>query len=174
MSERITEARKFDGLKRWQHVYRYAMAGRHIEDDWLVVDAACGTGYASRILPGRYVGVDKISKEETIIGRGSQYVQGDLNSLVYTSPVDAWLSFETIEHLDDPRQLVANSEQARHIRCFSVPIYEGAENNPYHTRKYTRDDLDEMLVHKDWFSFYRAVQPGGYYLVFQTRIQARG
>lgn len=75
------------------------------------LDAACGTGYGSSLLrrygAAHVTGVD-LSPEALAEARarhaapGVTYVQADLLDLPFARPFGAVVSFETIEHLDEP------------------------------------------------------------------------
>ncbi len=161
--ERMTDDPRFDGQKRWEHVYRYAVAGRYLDRAWRVVDAACGTGYARRFLPhAKYYGIDKHA------GPGVNCV-ADLETYAATGSYEAWLSFETVEHLHNPGRLVQNAHRATRFCAFSVPIYPGAEHNRYHTRAYTADDLRALVQHPEWRTVHEETQDGRYFLLFQGR-----
>lgn len=157
--ERITDDPRFDGWQRWHHVYRYAVAGAYLDRDWTVVDAPCGTGYAKRFLPGHYIGLDR-HLEPTI----------DLERYQPSFDYDAWLCFEGIEHLHDPTSLIAAAHRAKHFCAFSVPVYEGAELNPFHTRAWTKDELRDAVASQDWMTVHEEVQSGRYFLLFQKRV----
>jgi hypothetical protein len=159
--ERITDDPRFDGWQRHHHVYRYALAGRYLDRDWTVVDAPCGTGYAQRFIPHKdYIGLDR-HLDHAI----------DLETYVPGYDYDAWLCFEGIEHLNDPTTLIANAHQAKHFCAFSVPVYPGAELNPFHLRAWTAEQLREAVADQNWMTCHEELQSDRYFLLFQRRVQ---
>jgi SAM-dependent methyltransferase len=148
-----------------QHVGRYLWAKSMIgQGD--ILDVACGTGYGSALLArsGNHVlGVD-VSTEAVAQAThdfGSPLISfavGDAARLpATTNSVDYVVSFETIEHLQEPAEFVA--EVARVLRpggtlLLSTPdrdIYsrgrtDGRSNNPYHPSEMTRAELLALLA----------------------------
>lgn len=138
-----------DGPIWYEHWHRYHFvapfaAGR------TVVDAACGEGYGSALLArsaARVIGVD-LSRESVALARrrygaaaNLEYLEGRCEALpVADGAADVLVSFETLEHLQDPRALIA--EAARILRpdgvfVVSTPnkaVYtdQAGYHNPYH------------------------------------------
>jgi len=108
-----------DARRRRFHTDRYEFAARLIQEDKKagasILDAACGTGYGTNILEksgaGRVTGVD-ISPEAVEYAQkkyGSavaSFKASDVTRLdktmLGTDGFDAIVSFETIEHIDEP------------------------------------------------------------------------
>jgi SAM-dependent methyltransferase len=131
----------------------------------LIVDVACGTGYGSAMLAGpgrRVIGIDASAEaireaDRNYASSAVSFMVGDATRLTLPSAsVDAIVSFETIEHLDDPGQFVA--EMARVLRSkgtvlLSTPdrdVYsrgrsDGRSDNPFHPSEMTRAELLEAL-----------------------------
>jgi SAM-dependent methyltransferase len=96
------------------HVSSYRFArDRHVRPTDTVADIACGSGFALGILRGhcaQYIGVDlpdniaRIYSQGRYVGSEARYYGVDLNrdTLQLNQPVDVVISFETIEHLNDP------------------------------------------------------------------------
>ena len=96
------------------HVSSYRFArDRHVRPTDTVADIACGSGFAFGILRGhcaQYIGVDlpdnitQIYSQGRYVGPEARYYGVDLNrdTLQLNQPVDVVISFETIEHLNDP------------------------------------------------------------------------
>lgn len=110
------------------HHLRYRLAAGYHQPGWRVLDAACGSGYGARYFdPLDYLGVDQVSIE-----RSNAWV-ADLNVWQIPVTVDMTVSFETIEHLDDPHHFVAEICRAtRHLIIASVPVVPTVGVNPYH------------------------------------------
>lgn len=96
----------------WEHVYRYAFASRFVKDK-RVLDIACGEGYGAAALQKagaiQVTGVD-VSEEacrhahrkyalDVRLGNAEQIPLAD-------NSVDVIVSFETIEHLNDPNRFL--------------------------------------------------------------------
>lgn len=149
---------------RAQHVARYLWA-RSIVGPGVILDVACGTGYGSALLAGpgrRVLGID--ASAEAVAQATLDFASADVSFMVgdavrlpfATSSVDFVVSFETIEHLPEPTEFVA--EVARVLRpkgtvLLSTPdraVYsrgrtDGRSNNPFHPSEMTRSELLDVL-----------------------------
>lgn len=161
VSERFQGANMIDAgtlSPYWgEHAARYHFALSMVED-LSVLDIACGTGYGTAILAGTakfVIGVD-VDEEAAKTARDEC---GDKAAILLASGLelpfpdgsfDAVTSFETIEHLHERSQFVA--ELARILKpggklILSTPnaIYtqpvNGRSSNPFHIHEYTPDEL---------------------------------
>lgn len=91
-----------------RHIMRYVQARDWLTDERIVLDAACGTGYGSRILADdrEIIGIDfdkdAIAEARKTIMHNCHFMHRDLlvNDLYKTVPhIDAIVSIETFEHL---------------------------------------------------------------------------
>lgn len=141
------------------HSKRYVFAGSWCEGAE-VLDLGCGVGYGSALLADRALRVvggdvdaETIAYARTRYGRPNvEFVVLDATSLPFDDmSFDAVCSFETIEHVDDPRALV--SEAARALRpsgafVVSTPHAERtnhAPENPFHRVEFDRADFERVL-----------------------------
>jgi SAM-dependent methyltransferase len=140
-------------LKRYEFARPYAK-GKN------VLDAGCGVGYGTAFLAEtarRAVGVD-ISPDAIAYARrrygahNVRYEIGDLLALPFADhSFDVVCAFETVEHLSQPGQFVA--EAARLLRpggllIASTPQVEVTEErpeNPFHEHEYTADDFEALF-----------------------------
>jgi len=146
------------------HTHRYIWAKNFCSG--IVLDAACGEGYGGDIILSMpyitsYIGIDisdsalyqanKYFKKEAGI-----FIQADCQKApIKTNSIDTIISFETLEHLDNPEKVVA--EFSRIIKdnglfIGSVPSIEQEQIieqlygvNPYHKVKFTREELASIL-----------------------------
>jgi SAM-dependent methyltransferase len=141
------------------HLKRYVFA-----EPWCrgktVLDVACGVGYGTAELArvaARVVGGDRDA--ETIAYARRRYARPNVEFLTLDATAlpfddgsfDVVCSFETIEHLDDPEQLVA--EAARVLRrdgvfVVSTPQSETttrAPANPFHRVELSGADFERVL-----------------------------
>jgi SAM-dependent methyltransferase len=147
-----------------QHVARYLWA-RSVVESGSILDVACGTGYGSALLAGpgrRVLGIDVSAEAVALATRdfasvGVTFVVGDATRLpVEAASVDFVVSFETIEHLAEPAEFIA--EVARVLRpggtlLLSTPdrsVYsrgrsDGRSDNPFHPSEMTRPELLTLL-----------------------------
>lgn len=132
--ERITDDEQFDGTRE-SHIYRYKWAARFIEEEDVVLDAACGTGYGAEYLPGSYVGVDK---DEL----GQKFV-ADLETWKPDFEFDVFVGLETIEHLGDYSNYVDIAKRARKYIIISTPIIPN--KNPYHLQQFSKQDIIDLF-----------------------------
>jgi SAM-dependent methyltransferase len=151
---------------RHQHLERYRWAAQFVAGK-RVLDVACGTGYGTAILAdagaAQVDGFDcsreaiDFAKEAWPLPNVRFDVAVTDRLPVVNSSYDFYISFETIEHVDDDDALLA--EARRVLRpggslLVSTPNRELLDPgisindrpfNRFHTREYCRDELDERL-----------------------------
>lgn len=144
-----------------QHVSRYTFASRYTAGK-RVVDVACGTGYGSALLRREgaltVTGVDLSA--EAIAHANAHYVAdgitftcGDVSILKRSGPTDCLVSFETIEHLEDPDALLApigDILTPGGLFIVSTPVRQGGALsdrpvNPFHVREWNEEEFDRLL-----------------------------
>lgn len=146
------------------HLNRYLLAKPYCAGK-RVLDVACGEGYGGYMLAERWgaehvVAVD-VSAEALATARDKfaspriTYQVGDAQALMETFEADSFdlvVSFETIEHVPDPRALLQGIQHVLRpggvvlISCPNDWWYYPTEDqgNPYHQRKYTFDEFREL------------------------------
>lgn len=141
----------------WEHVFRYSFACRHVKN-LNVLDIASGEGYGTHAISKvakRVVGVD-ISADAVAhakIKYGHDYRVGSADRIpVESTSLDAVISFETIEHVPEPRRFV--EEVFRVLRpdglfLVSTPnkdvYHKGQAPNPFHCSEMTRSEFVNCL-----------------------------
>ena len=143
----------------WEHIARYNLAGKFASGK-TVCDAACGTGYGSKMLQesgassviGIDIATDAVQAATATFGNEKLSFQaGNVSALPFPdNALEMLVSFETIEHVDDPERVIA--EMARVLRPGGVFIVstpnrrisnpglffeEQAANNPFHKHEFT-------------------------------------
>lgn len=166
VDERISLNEWLPPWVRYQHVTRY---------EWLVdfvkgrdvIEAACGTGYGSRIMiEGGARRVDSFDLSAETISRASQehklagltFAVGDATNLpVPDRSYEVYVSLETIEHIKDDRALLR--EAARVLKTGGILICSTPNRaltnpgtsiddhpfNPHHVREYTADEFESLM-----------------------------
>lgn len=150
---------------RRRHEAAYAFA-RRFADGATVVDVACGVGYGAAILgsrPRRYLGVDRsiralgTAASRAAAGR-ADFACGDVMGSVpiASKRADLVLAFQIIEHIpergtaeflrelrrvcrDGGRVVLTTPNRAHRLLPLQPPW------NPYHTREFSRGELDDAL-----------------------------
>lgn len=147
---------------RHQHVARYEWARSYCGVD-RVLDAACGNGYGSRILgsSGWVVGAD-LATEAIVDGLDhlaeTPLMVADTTALPFRAgQFDVFVSFETIEHVQDDKAYVS---EARRVLAKSGWLLCSTPNrrlvnpgntladapfNPHHLREYDAGELRRLL-----------------------------
>lgn len=167
--ERIDDSPEFDGPTRESHEYRYKLAGTYTQDDDVVLDSACGTGYGKAFLKGNYIGVDRFSDKANIVA--------DLHYWIPDFNYDVFISFETIEHLVSYQQLVDNAKKSRRIIAVSTPIvptvirdrYGNPDIRHYHVNDFTMDQFKNIFVDETWSIVHEEIQGGRYGILILQR-----
>lgn len=160
--ERFKPGTSSDAELHAQHLSRYVFAAPYAAGR-RIIDVACGTGYGSSLLRARgataVTGID-ISEEAIAHARreyaapGISFLRGDVSLISAAGPADCVVSFETIEHLDDPGTLLVPAREllgpaGRFI--VSTPVRRGGAlsdrpANPFHVREWNEDEFDRLLA----------------------------
>lgn len=141
----------------WEHICRYQFACRFIRNQ-RVLDVACGEGYGTAALvragAKSVVGVD-IAPEVVEHARrkyGVNALVGDASGLpIESSSVDVVVSFETIEHVEEPSAFVAECARVcapGGLLVISTPnkaVYSAAVQNPFHCSELTPTEFTDLL-----------------------------
>ncbi|HQZ37887.1 MAG TPA: class I SAM-dependent methyltransferase [Vicinamibacterales bacterium] len=153
------------GRRADAHVARYMWARRFVRPGDRVLDAACGLGYGSRLLVdgtladsvlGLDVDQSAITYAAEHYGAAStrlSYAVRDLSNLadLPDASFDVIVSFETVEHLEDPERFLAGCRRlltpGGRFVC-SVPNEwldeRGVDPNPHHLHVFDRARLEAL------------------------------
>lgn len=141
-----------------EHTERYRFAGKQVKQK-TVVELGCGTGYGSTILA--QAGAKKVIaldiSAEAIAYAKKHFADKRIDYVISRAEktglednfADIVVSFETIEHLKEPAQFVA--EALRILKpggslILSTPNRETSfGDNPYHLQEFTVGELDSLL-----------------------------
>lgn len=152
ISRQETEALEHDILIR-RHIERYAIVRQFAHGR--AVDCACGLGYGTHLLAknsdiSHIYGVDSDSDSiaharKEFSGERVEFVQGDIATLTLPD-IDFLASLETIEHLPDPRCLLAFCQRCnvREIMV-SFPTKKTTHYNTFHCWDLTLQDVLEVF-----------------------------
>lgn len=171
----------FDHHIWYEHWHRYHWASG-LADGKVVADVACGEGYGTDLLArgaARALGIDAdqgaLASARGKYGReGVEFIRGDARSLpLRDDSVDLLVSFETLEHLAEQEEMVA--EIARVVRSdglaiISTPdrdIYspDGVRHNEHHVRELSAREFGELLA-----GFFPSVRTFGQQFQFMSVI----
>jgi 2-polyprenyl-3-methyl-5-hydroxy-6-metoxy-1,4-benzoquinol methylase len=149
-----------DSFTFWEHVYRYAFACRFAAGK-RVLDIACGEGYGAEALrqagAASVIGVD-ISEQACIHAREKYGIDARVGSAdqipLADASVDLVVSFETVEHVPDPRRFLGECARvlaAGGTLIVSTPnkdVYSGPGTtpNPFHCSEMTEREFLAALA----------------------------
>lgn len=139
-----------------QLTFHYELALEHMQPDFVVLDAACGPGYGSRLLAKRaklVVAVDYAAEAMALVRAQSAdqpAARADVTRLgLADASFDAVVSFETIEHVDEAPYL---DELSRVLKANGLLILSTPQNslghipvNAQHRREYSLAELAALL-----------------------------
>lgn len=164
--ERLSERAWIPQWLRHQHFGRYQWVSERLRGK-RVIDAACGTGYGSFALAkagaGEVIGFDVAAEaveeaSSTYPAPNLKFVVADIRDLpIAPASVDAFVSFETVEHIERPGEYLR--EVARVLkkggefycstpnRTLTSPGLRLVDRplNPHHFREYTAEEFREEL-----------------------------
>lgn len=157
-----------DGIRR-DHVARYEFAAMKLSKGSKVIDFACGIGYGCRIMADAGHDAAGFDIDVDAINYGIEHYIYDVDDKLVSLNIangnnpgafgqyDAAISFETIEHLQDPRPLLLALREAAPVLIASVPNedvmpYEYAPGQTYafHHRHYTKAQFNTLLQECGW------------------------
>jgi len=140
------------------HLERYAFAAAQARGE-RILDLACGVGYGTRLLAERahgatlVVGVDLSARAIDLartryLTNGIEFVCSDAAAFEDARGFDTVVSLETIEHVDDPgelvRRLVALLRPGGTLVA-SVPTTPSVDFNPHHKSDFTARSFRALL-----------------------------
>jgi len=160
-----SERQPVESAGRWwgEHMHRYNEALLYINPDDIVLDIACGTGFGTDVIAGKtrskVIGGD--IAEDAIAECRSRWSKSNLEFRVLDGTrldfpdqfFDKIVSFETIEHTGQYREMVA--EFARVLKpggqlVLSTPnrdvLSPNGIVNPFHIQEFTYDELKQILA----------------------------
>lgn len=124
-----------------QHLLRYVWALKYVVNK-NVIDAACGTGYGSALMAtvaSKVVGLDISREAVAYASRRYPEVEFFRENLDATESfdflsTDVIVTFETIEHLEDPQRFIDWCKKTAPVVIGSIPINCPTE---FHLHNYT-------------------------------------
>ncbi len=156
----------------YDHIARYRLVERYVEGR-AMIDMGCGAGYGSNSLSRLARSVQGVDLSEEAIGHARRryhaqnlsYQVGDVTRLPFEdSSFEVAISFEVIEHLDRPEDLVVEAKRVvRDDGLFLVSTpdkqtYSNDRNsvNPYHVKEMYEAEFREILErHFEHVTLYR-------------------
>jgi 2-polyprenyl-3-methyl-5-hydroxy-6-metoxy-1,4-benzoquinol methylase len=150
--ERLHEGDERFALDIARHRAAYEVARRHAERG-RVLDLGCGSGYGTELLAGgraHVVGIDRVPPDRPSRRCGGSFLLGDLRAVpLAPGSFDLVVSFQVIEHLDDPAFYVdalAELLCPQGLALVTTPNARTSDGvNPYHLHEYTADELAACL-----------------------------
>ncbi len=141
----------------WEHVARYRFAARFVRGK-RVLDVACGEGYGAAVMvmagAASVVGVDIAADvcERARANYGLDARFGDASALPLPDrSVNLIVSFETIEHVDNPSAFLRECTRVLDpagtlvISTPNRPVYADGPTNPYHKTELDEDEFTRLL-----------------------------
>jgi ubiquinone/menaquinone biosynthesis C-methylase UbiE len=160
IEERVTLGISPD-LTVQEHLARYKFA-TNFTSETCVLDIACGTGYGTHMLASNAKYVVGLDISPDAINYAKQHYQADnlrfYGGNAYEIPYldnsfDIIVSFETIEHLDNPKLFLQECKRVLKPKgtfICSTPNSvcsspTGEVKNPYHVREFSYDEFVSLL-----------------------------
>ena len=166
----------------YEHFHRYVLAIRWC-GNLRTLDAACGEGYGSALLAKAAESVEGVDISETAVEHARQRY-GEIQNLKFHAAdctalpfeddeFDRVVSFETLEHLAEQEQLLAEFRRVLKpdgLLVLSSPdkaVYSDQKNteNEFHVKELYRDELEELIQR-----YFPAYQLLGQKLAFHSMI----
>lgn len=144
------------GIRR-DHVARYEWVARHLAPGSRVIDIACGVGYGAKILADAGHIVTAVDRDEEAIAYANEhYAHGHIryiccDALQFEHPptpkLDAAITFETIEHIEDPAPFLCKLRGLASKLYASVPNEDKFpfRNYAFHFRHYRPYEFKDLI-----------------------------
>jgi len=151
------------------HCSRYLLARGFTTKDDVVVDGACGRGYGSCLLSQIAKKVISIDKDLTFSGKWARenidFRQINFEEDVILPECDVWVSFETIEHLENPQDFMDRvTTSTKKIIIFSSPNMPTKHEHSFHKTDVLKNDFKTLMnKYKDWIPYHSFIQ--GYHWI---------
>lgn len=133
-----------------KHIERYRLAGKFISSGSRVLDAACGSGYGSVFLKDcDYVGIDL---DGSVLQYARQNYSGifeqmSIQDVASLGKFDAIISFETLEHLDDPTEGMSTLVSClKPGGCMLLSFPLNHPDDIYHKTVFTPERVEDLFV----------------------------
>ena len=155
----------WDGGTNAPHISRYFLARGWVMPGEVVLDAACGSGYGTKLLAlgaGKAIGYDVdagcIEGARRDLSHNVEFEVKDLDKCELPE-VDVIVSIETIEHLNDMRHFTEEAKKkARRLIIVTVPIggtsyaYKDIPPGPGTEKNDFLSDgaVDSLFVSQEW------------------------
>jgi SAM-dependent methyltransferase len=119
-----------------------------------VLDLGCGSGYGTASLAQEsapVAGLDRVPPDAANRRGGGRFVRADLDGAIPFSrgSFELVLSFQVIEHLEDPTRYIAGIAELLRpdgVALLTTPNLLSSDRvNPYHVHEYLADELAERL-----------------------------
>jgi len=118
-----------------EHYARYNFAVKYTEGK-VVLDAACGVAFDKDVMKAKeYIGVDIEPGEGIIIQDLEKGIDLDIKP-------DVVVSFETIEHLENPIKFLQWVKDNAKTFVFSIPVNMPSE---FHKQVYSKEEIKELI-----------------------------
>lgn len=148
------------------HLLRYNLASCYVKGN--ILDCACGSGYGTDILnkKGHCLGVD-VSEEAITYAKRKYNGSYRICNLDNNFPKDEYdwvVSFETIEHVENPEFLLANIKRYSNHQIMSIPLNSPSE---FHKHVYTQDQAFNLI--QEYFTIEEYLLQKNKYLIFITK-----
>lgn len=153
-------ASEFRDIRR-DHLARYEWAAMQLNGTQKVLDIACGVGYGTHVLAEaghKAMGMD-IDPEAIEYARkhwahpDAEFSVQDASAMPTDEHYDVAISFETVEHVEDPLPLLKSLRQCADRLLTSVPnedVFPYRDGILYHHRHYTKDEFAALLREAGW------------------------
>lgn len=160
VGERLTKV-EVESKGGWGHKVRYRLAAGFINNNDIVLDAACGIGYGQFLMPhdADYIGVDLLSIKDRIPHGSGKYIRADLSDWQADFDFDVGVSFETIEHLEDYSNLLIQLKKAKRWVICSVPVVPTVHDNEWHKHDFAPLQFPNIFEDEQWEMYQYLAQP---------------
>lgn len=143
-----------------EHVHRYKIALKHIQEQDKVLDIACGTGFGTELIFQKTKGVIGGDLDNETIESNKKHYSGisfetmNVTKTTYSDDYfDVIVSFETIEHTTQYREMLKELKRITKkggIVIISTPNFylnspKGIIINPFHTQEFTPKEFKELI-----------------------------
>jgi hypothetical protein len=124
-----------------------ALAKHFTNTHGTVVDLSCGNGIIAQSLTDGDVILGDLAPGHDYVGPISDTI-GQV--AVALGRCDTFVCCETVEHLDNPTEILGEIRSFADTLVLSTPVGAHDDTNPEHVWSWDMEDIDEMLLSAGW------------------------
>jgi trans-aconitate methyltransferase len=141
------------------HLMRYHAARGFVENDDVVIDYGCGTGYGTKLLAQvakKVIGLDRDEEAIQIAMKehkceNNYFLSSNIDQMEAALDSDVSVSIEVLEHLRYPKSFASKIKQSTRKKIIiTCPVVPTKHHDPTHLHDFTQQQVIDLFTEDDW------------------------